>query len=281
MNDQNVMTVGSTDEMRERPRTRGLTPRMVSAEFLKVRKRRGLVAWSAVLTVAPVVLFFAISAILHAEDPAAYGPAGGVSNLAGVMGALATLGSVGAVLIGATMGAGDVQAGVFRDLVSTGRSRIALFGARIPGGLALLWPLLALAWVITCAASVAFAGHLQSPSMSLMLQGGGWVFLAATTIYLLALGVASLNASRSTTIGIVLAWLFALSPLLLQITGLGDARQALQMAALTRLIPPGLEEQPADPVIASMSVGVALLVVAAWAVIPLAAGAWRTRTRDA
>jgi ABC-type transport system involved in multi-copper enzyme maturation permease subunit len=281
MNDVNVMTVESSAQVWERPRTRGLTARMVSAEFLKARKRRGLVAWSAILTVVPVVLIFAISAILHAEDPIAYEPAGGVSNLAGVMGVLATLGSVAAVLIGATMGAGDVQAGVFRDLVSTGRSRIALFAARVPGGLALLWLLLAFAWVIACAASLAFAGNLASPGMLLMIQGGGWIFLATTSIYLLALGVASLTASRSTTIGIVLAWIFAVTMLLLQITALGEARRALQMAALTRFIPTGLREQAPDPVIASMSVGVAILVVAAWAIIPLAAGAWRTRTRDA
>jgi hypothetical protein len=254
---------------------------MVSAEFLKVRRRRGLVAWSVILIVVPVVLFFAISAILHAENPAAYGPAGGVLNLAGIMGVLATLGSVAAVLIGATMGAGDLQAGVFRDLVSTGRSRIALFAARIPGGLALLWPLLAFAWVIACAASVAFAGNLARPGMSLMIQGGAWVFLAGTSIYLLALGVASLTASRSTAIGIVLVWLFAVTQLLLQIAGLGVARQALQMAALTRLMPAGLREIAADPVIASMSIGIAFLVVIAWAGIPLAFGAWCTKTRDA
>jgi hypothetical protein len=281
MNDVNVMTVGSTAPAWERPLTRWPNARMVSAEFLKVRKRRGLVAWSAILTLVPVGMFFAISAIQHAEDPIRYGPAGGVSNLAGIMGVLATLGSVAAVLIGATMGAGDVQAGVFRDLVSTGRSRIALFAARVPGGLALLWPLVAVAWVIACAASVAFAGNLPSPAMSLMIRGGGWVLLATTSIYLLGLGVASLTASRSTTIGIVLAWLFAVTPLLLQITALGEVRQALQMAALTRFIPTGLQEASPDPVIASMSVGVAILVIAAWAAIPLAAGAWRTRTRDA
>jgi ABC-type transport system involved in multi-copper enzyme maturation permease subunit len=281
MNDANVMTVESTAQVGERPHRAGLIARMVGAEFLKVRKRRGLVAWSAILTVVPVALFFAISAILHAEDPARYGPAGGVSNLAGIMGVLATLGTVAAVLIGATMGAGDVQAGVFRDLVSTGRSRFALFAARVPGGLALLWPLLAFAWAIACAASVAFAGDLAGPGIVHMIQGGGWVFLAVTSIYLLAVGVASLTASRSTTIGIVLAWLFAMTQLLLQITSLGAARQALQMAALTRLIPADLQEGPADPAIASMSVGMAILVVVAWGVVPLAAGAWRTRTRDA
>jgi hypothetical protein len=281
MNDPNMMAVESTAQVRERPPMRGFNARMVSAEFLKVRKRRGLVAWSVILTVVPVALFFAIGAILHADNPAAYRPAGGVSNLAGVMGALATLGSVAAVLIGATMGAGDVQAGVFRDLVSTGRSRIALFAARVPGGLALLWPLLAFAWAISCAAAVAFAGDLASPGMSLMIRGGGWVFLAATSIYLLAVGVASLTASRSTTIGIVLAWLFVVTQLLLQFTGLGVARQALQMVALTRLIPAGLQEEATDPLIASMSVGMAILVIAAWSVIALAGGAWRTRTRDA
>jgi hypothetical protein len=30
-----------------------------------------------------------------------------------------------------------------------------------------------------------------------------------------------------------------------------------------------------------MSLGVAVLVLVAWAAVPLAAGAWRTKTRDA
>jgi len=30
-----------------------------------------------------------------------------------------------------------------------------------------------------------------------------------------------------------------------------------------------------------MSIAVAAVVIAAWAIIPLAAGAWRTKTRDA
>jgi ABC-type transport system involved in multi-copper enzyme maturation permease subunit len=281
MKDMNAITVERGPRVGVRTRARGLNTRMVRAEFLKVRTRRGLMAWSTILTIVPVALFFAISAILHAENPAAYGPAGGVSNLAGVMGALATLGSVAAVLIGATMGAGDVQAGVFRDLVSTGRSRIALFAARVPGGLALLWLLLAVAWLIACAASVAFAGHLATPSISLMLQGGGWVLLATTSIYLFALGVASLTASTSITIGIVLAWLFIVTQLLLQIAALGAAREGLQMVALTRLIPAGLRADPPDPVSATMSVGVAFVVLGAWAVVSLVAGAWRTQTRDA
>jgi hypothetical protein len=267
--------------VRERRRFDGLSARMVSAEFLKVRGRRWLVGWSAILTVGGVLTVFGITAILHAENPVKYGPAGGVSHLSEAMAWVSILSSVAAILIGATAGAGDLQAGVFRDLVSTGRSRVALFVARIPGGLVLLWPLVALTWVMACAASVLFAGNLASPAISLMVAGGMWVLLVTTSMYLLALGVASLTGSRTAAVGQVLAWQFVLSPLLLQVAGLGVIRQGIQMAALGRFIPAGLQSGSSDPVGSTMSVGVAGLVIAAWAVIPLAAGAWRTRIRDA
>jgi ABC-type transport system involved in multi-copper enzyme maturation permease subunit len=158
---------------------------------------------------------------------------------------------------------------------------VALFAAKIPGGLALLWPLVVVSLIIACGASVAFAGNEARPAISLMIGGGAWVLLATTCSYLLALSVASLTGSRASAIGQVFAWQFIVSAMLLHITGLGVARQALQMTALNRLIPAGLQDSPPDPVIGTMSIGLAFLVVAAWAAIPLAAAAWRTRTRDA
>jgi hypothetical protein len=259
----------------------GLNTRMVSAELLKLRRRRGLVAWSAIFTIGVVVLVFGVMAILHAENPGKYAPAGGVSNLATAMGLLATFGSVAAILLGATAGAGDTQAGVFRDLVSTGRSRLALFAARIPGGLALLWPLVVAAWVISCLAAVVLAGSLPAPTIGVMLAGSAWVVLATTSNFLLALAVASLTGSRSAAVGQVFAWQFIVSQLLVQITALGAWRQLIQMEALTRLMPAALRQGSGDPVIPAMSVGVAILVVVAWAVVPLALAARRTATRDA
>ncbi len=50
--------------------------RLVRAEFLKLRKRRGLVAAATVLTIAPIVVGFAVLAVLHAANPAKYEPAG-------------------------------------------------------------------------------------------------------------------------------------------------------------------------------------------------------------
>jgi ABC-type transport system involved in multi-copper enzyme maturation permease subunit len=281
MNGTNVTTMGSRPAVRERPRFDGLSARMVSAELLKVRRRRGLVACSAILTVGAALAVFGITALLHAQNPAKYGPAGGVAHLSAAMAWVSILSSVAAILIGATAGAGDLQAGVFRDLVSTGRSRVAFFAGRIPGGLALLWPLVAFAWVIACAASVAFAGNLTTPAISLMVAGGVWVLLVTASMYLLAVGVASVTGSRTAAVGLVLAWQFVLSPLLLQIAGLGVIRQGIQMAALGRFIPAGLQAGSSDPVSSTMPVTIAALVIAAWAIIPLAAGAWRTKTRDA
>jgi ABC-type transport system involved in multi-copper enzyme maturation permease subunit len=265
-----------------RPRPRAAAWELVSAEFLKIRKRRGIVAWSIILTIGAIVAAGAVLAVLHAADPAKYGPAGGLSNLANAGYIVSSLGAVAAVLVGATMGAGDLQAGVFRDLVATGRSRLALFAARIPGGLALLWSLAAIAWAAACAGSVLLAGSHPRPGLAVMAQGGAWVLLAVTVVYLIALGLASLAGSRSVTVGILLAWQFALTPSALGVSNLGVLREGLLTAALDRTIPAGLlPGQRPDPVSPAMSVTVAVAVIAAWALVPLAAGAWRTCTRDA
>ena len=265
-----------------RPRPGAVAARLVSGEFLKVRKRRGLAALTALLTVGAVVFAGGVLAVLHAADPAKYGPAGGLGNLANAAYILSVLGAVAAVLVGATMGAGDLQAGVFRDLVATGRSRLALFTARIPGGLALLWPLVAVSWAATCAGSVLLAGPNPQPGLAVMIEGGLWVLLATAVSYLMALGLASLAGTRSATVGILLAWQFAVTPLALDVAKLGVLREGLLTAGLDRMIPAGLlpGARP-DPVSPHMSIMLTVTVIAAWAVVPLVAGAWRTCTRDA
>src|SRR5262249_58328305 len=105
-----------------RPRPGTAAARLASAEFLKVRKRRGLAALTAVLTVGAVVFAGGVMAVLHATKPAQYGPAGGLGNLANAAYILSVVGAVAAVLVGATLGAGDVQAGGVPGPVATGRS---------------------------------------------------------------------------------------------------------------------------------------------------------------
>src|SRR5207247_5238047 len=121
-------------------------------------KRPGLVAITACLTVGAALVVYGVLAILHAANPAHHGPAGGVTNLGHGLFVLMILGSVAATIVGATAGAGDLAAGVFRELVVTGRSRRALFRARIPGGLVFLLGFASVAYALAAVATVVFAG---------------------------------------------------------------------------------------------------------------------------
>jgi hypothetical protein len=254
--------------------------RLVDAELLKLRKRRGLLTWSLLLTVGAVIVQYLTLALLHANDPAHHGPAGGIDNLYSTLIMLVTFAPIVGVLIGAAAGAGDLEAGLFRELVVTGRSRLALFAARVPGGLALLVPIVAVAWALAVGASFAFAGGLTTPGLAAVLEGGGWVLLAAALGYLVSLGVASLSGSRAMTVGVMLAWLFPVSHILLQIDQLRGWRRVLWDPALFRISPSSLVPAKAHPPVA-ISLGAAVLVLALWGLVPLVAGAWRTRTRDA
>ena len=131
-------------------------------------------------------------------------------------------------------------------------------------------PLVALAFAIAASASVALAGSGETPGAGLLLEYAGWVGLVTTVGFALALGVSSLLDSRATSVGVLLAWQLAVAPLLLQT---GKLDPVLLGAALKRL-EPGAGS-------ASTSLLTALLLIVAWTVVPLAAGAWRTQTRDA
>jgi hypothetical protein len=244
--------------------------RLIGAEFLKLRRRRALLAASLLLIVAPMLVSFTGLIVLHAANPAKYGPAGGVDNLRGALELLTQIGVVAAVLIGVNAGGGDLAAGVFRELVVTGRSRLMLFLARIPGGLALLLPLVAVAFVIAGTASLALPGSGQTPGAALLLEYAAWVGLVTTLAFLLALGVSSLLDSRATSIGVLLAWQLAVAPLLLQS---GKLDPVLLGTALKR-IEPGAGSD-------SISLPTVIVLIVAWTVVPLTAGAWRTQTRDA
>jgi hypothetical protein len=259
-----------------------MTRRLVNAEVLKLRKRRGLVVTTSLLTVGAVVVVYVVLLILHAANPAHHGPAGGIANLGHGLGLLTLLGSVAAALVGAAAGAGDLSAGIFRELVVTGHPRLSLFAARIPGGLLFLLPFVAVAYLLAALASVAFAGSLAAPSVGLMATGGVWALAQTAFYFLLGLGLASLVGSRSTAVGVLLALRLALTPVLLAIAFLGSLREAIPAAAFVQLAPDRLAEYLREgPDTIAMSAGAAVLVIVAWTAAWLALGAWRTQTRDA
>ena len=253
--------------------------RMAKAEILKLVERRGLMAWALLLTSGAVTIVFAVLAIRHASDPGKYSPAGGVRNFQDASYFLAMIGSAAAVLVGTMAGAADLGAGVFRDLVVTGRSRLALFGVRSVGALAVFLPLIILALVVDALAATVLSGSIAAPSFSMILQASGWVLLSTCSMLVVAVGVSSLIGSRAPSITLLLAWQLLVSQVLVQVGFLGHIRDALLLSANQHFAPAGI--LPGRTGYSVSSAVTAALVVAAWVLVALAAGAWRTRTIDA
>jgi hypothetical protein len=100
---------------------------LISSDVLKLRRRRGMLAISLLLTAGLMAVAFVVMAVQHGGNPARYGPAGGLGNYQDDIGVVALMALVVGTIIGATAGTQDIESGVFRDLAATGRSRMALF----------------------------------------------------------------------------------------------------------------------------------------------------------
>jgi hypothetical protein len=225
--------------------------RLIEAEVLKLRRRTGMVVMTASLTVFAVAVFYAIQAIRgdvsgHFDDAIAV---------------LAMAGSVAGAIVGATAGAADIEAGVFRDLVATGRSRLALFFVRVPGAWAIVLPMLALA--VALAAVIDPGGDLVPAASQVLIAGA----LTSTV----CVGLAALTGSRGTVIGLALAFQLGISPILAQVEAIGDARYGIPSVAIARI--GGVDEL-------EFALATAIAIVLAWAAAALAAGAWRSATQE-
>lgn len=263
------MTAATATPSIERRTATGSATRLVAAEILKLRKRRGLFWSTLALTVGPMVAGYGFLAVRHQIDPDRYAPAGGLENLQGSFELLSLLTLVLAIIVGVTVASGDLRAGVFRELVVTGRPRLVLFGVRIPGGLLFLAPFVVAALALGWAAATVFAGYYEPPSAGTIASYAGWIAAGAVYAFALAVGLGSLMSGRVAT-GILLGWQLAASPILL---GTGKLDPVLPAAALERLQPHGGE--------ATLSLGMAFALLGAWTAVALAVGAWRTVTRDA
>jgi hypothetical protein len=131
---------------------------MISSRFMELRKRRGLMITLSLVTIGIPTVFLLARLILHAVAPKSYGPAGGYDIYTALTaGVLYTFGFIVAATLGCTAGSVDLTEGMFRHHVVTGRSRLALYFARIPAGLAIIIPLVAIGFGIVCAVCVLAA----------------------------------------------------------------------------------------------------------------------------
>ena len=182
--------------------------------------------------------------------------------------------------IGTEAGAGDLSSGVFRDLVVTGRSRLWLFAVRVPAALIVTLALALAALGISLAAAYGFAGGQPTPRRARSCStrcSGCW--RAQGVLCVIAVGLGSLTGSRATSLVTLIGWQVIAGRLLAQVTFLGSARDADPERRARRRSSPGdaaARHQRADE-----GAGVAVAVLAIWALASLGAGAWRTRMRDA
>jgi hypothetical protein len=250
--------------------------RLIRADALKLRRRRGMLAFCVAITLGVVALMFTVSGIAYAADPTRHGPAGGLANYQQAMWVLTTMTLVVGAVVGSTAGAQDLESGVFRDLAATGRSRVALFGARVPGAWAIVLPIAALAAAAAAVASIALADWLPAPRAGAIFTGMVGVLVAGAFSAAVSVGLAALTGSRAPVIATMLAFVFAIAPILSGLGSLGDARQAIPTNALDRI-----RDAPGEaPNMPPMGLITAIVVVVAWAAAAFAAGAWRTRTRE-
>ena len=128
---------------------------MIRTRIMELRKRRGLMAALIVVNIGVPTIFLLVRLIAHAVAPKSYGPAGGYDIFTAlVVGIMFFFGFIVAATLGCTAGSVDLTDGMFRHLVITGRSRLALYFARIPAGLAIIVPLVAVGFTIVCAVCV-------------------------------------------------------------------------------------------------------------------------------
>jgi hypothetical protein len=250
---------------------------MFTAEVLKLRRQRPLMAFAGVLSVGVVVVVMGYIQIRHASNTAQYPPAGGMDGFRHIVRALGQyFGALAAILIGTEAGTADLSSGVFRDLVATGRSRLSLFAVRVPAAIAVTLVVSAIAYAVGLVAVYAFAGGGPTPSLGLVIQGAAWIALANSILATLAVGIGSLTGSRGVTLTALIGWQLVATNILLNVGSLGRVRDLLITPALGQIAPvyTGVEG-------VTMSTGVAVAVLAGWVLVPALLGARRTVTCDA
>jgi len=256
-----------------------IAARMYGADLLKLRKKRSTVIWALVLALLPVIIFYAVNAVEHASS-ASHEAAGGIEHFHTGLRLLGGLffGPLVAILIGVEAGTTDSADGVLRDLIVTGRSRLALFASRVPAALTLCWAVVTASYALNLIGTFAFADGLPTPSGPQVLEGWGFVLLATGVLCAVAVGFSTLVDSRPGGIIALIAWQVIASPLIASISSLGSGREFVLAQAIAHFGPAGVRDMHGAEI--AMAGGTATVVIALWLVVFLALGAWRARTMD-
>ena len=247
--------------------------RLIQAEVLKLR-RPGMLTVAVGLTLGLLALAYLVTGLQHGGNPGRYGPAGGVEAFDDNLEFVSMMAFIMAAIVGSTAGSQDIDSGVFRDLAATGRSRTALFLARVGGAWVVVGAILALTLAFNVAGVFVFADGTATPALADIVQASATTLASGAVGAALAVGLSALFGSRGPVIGVLIAAHLLFEPQLQAAGFLGDARQAFPLSAINRLGEAGSNLDY------RLALGIAIAVILAWIVAALAAGAWRTKTRE-
>ena len=135
-------------------------------------------------------------------------------------------------------------------------------------------------YLLLIAGTFAFTSGSPTPDGSLLAEGLGFTLLSTGAVCAVAVGFASLTASRTVALTVLIGWQLVASPILANIGSLGGLRKAILSQALVHFSPVTLGGGMHGTAV-TMSLPVALIVLACWLAVLLSLGAWRTRTMDA
>lgn len=268
---------------------------LISARLLELRKRRILMIVTVAFTIALPVVFYGIRLAYHLGNPARYAPAGAPDAFATAGTVMDEFGFIIATVLGATAGTADLTDGMFRHLVITGRSRLALYVARLPAGLSILLPLAAAGFTVTCLVT-GFLGsplpaHEAAPSAGAMADAGLWLELDLVIGFTAGLGLGSLMGQRTVPVILLIMLEIIITPVLADhalphfLNGqrliVGVAMDQLKPAALAGGTTVGPEGGPHQLHLPPMPTWAMITVIAGWIIGWSAIGAWKMVTRDA
>jgi hypothetical protein len=268
---------------------------LIGAKILELRKRRALMIVTLAFTVVLPVVFYLIRLLFHLSDPARYAPAGAPNAFATIVVLLDEFGFIVAVTLGTTAGTSDLTDGMFRHLVITGRSRLALYLARIPAGLSILLSLAAAGFTVACLVT-AFGGHplaagAVTPPAGAMVRAGLWLELDLVVGFTVGLGLGSLMGQRTVPVILLIVLDIIITPVLAghvlpyfldgERLVVGVAMDQLKPAVLAGGNRVGPGSGGGAPRLPLMPTWAMISVIAGWIIGWGGIGAWRMATRDA
>jgi hypothetical protein len=277
-------------------RTSWLPPlSLIGVKFLETRKRRTLMIVTTLFTVALPVIFYAIRIIYHASSPARYAPAGEPDAFAAIGALMPQFGFIIAATLGATAGSADLTDGMFRHLVITGRSRLALYLARIPAGLAILLSLAAVGFTVACLVTAVAHSPLTPgeviPSAGALARSGLWLELDLSIGFTIGLGLGSLMGQRTVPVILLIVLEIILTPRLFAqpLPHLIDGQRLFFGVAMNQMKPAALaggivitpQGGVTAPHLPPMPTWAMITVIAGWIIGWSVIGAWKMTTRDA